>query len=252
MMLRLSPAMLLIGCQYLEEVRTDPVEVDWGGYVYAYLEDAAEPVVLSELSEVDPIAGPLVELVDLSDEPLIEGAQPFESSPGYWRFEDAPVGEEVAIRITGEGMTPTVWRGVVPGGTATWLTGALYSYESAIYDAFFESIDGFQGIAFPSLTDSDAAAMWGEPMVPEDWAGATITVTDGEGVTAEVLALSYDDTGALIEAGDGAIDLFLAPSLAPGTITLRVEAEGREAVEEQWPARAGDMVSAVFFSLPAE
>ena len=89
-------------------------------------------------------------------------------------------------------------------------------------------------------------------MFPEDWAGATITVTDGEGLTAEVLALAYDETGALLEAGDGAIDLFLAPALAPGTVTLRVEVEGRAAVEEEWPARAGDMVSAVFFALPAE
>ncbi|MDG1478388.1 MAG: hypothetical protein P8R54_02310 [Myxococcota bacterium] len=252
MMLRLSPAMLLIGCQYLEEVRTDPDEVNWGGYVYAYLEDAAEPVVLSELVDVNPIADPLIELVDLSDALLITGTQPLESSPGYWQLEAAPVGEEVAIRVSGEGMTPTVWRGAVPGGTATWLTGALYSYEATIYDAFFESIDGFQGIAFPSLTDSTSATLWGEPMFPEDWAGATITVTDGEGLTAEVLALAYDETGALLEAGDGAIDLFLAPALAPGTVTLRVEVEGRAAVEEEWPARAGDMVSAVFFALPAE
>ncbi|MFT5682755.1 MAG: hypothetical protein ACI8RZ_003679 [Myxococcota bacterium] len=250
--MRLSPVMFLIGCQYLEEVRTDPAEVTWGGYIYAYLEGAAEPVFLSELTADTPVTEPLVELVDLTDTLLIEATQPLEGSPGYWRFEIAPAGEEVAIRIGGEGMTTTVWRGVVPGGTATWLTGAVYSYETAIYDDFFTSIDGFQGISFPSLVDSELAAMWGEPMVPEDWAGASITVTDGEGSTADVLALAYDDTGALIEAGTGAVDLFIAPSLAPGTITLRVEAAGRDAVEEQWPARAGDLISAVFFALPVE
>ncbi len=251
-MTRLSPVLLLAGCQYLEEVREDLTEVTWSGYIYAYLQDADEPVVLSQQTADSPITDPIVELVDLTDATLLEATQPFSSSPGYWRFEDAPVGEEVAIRVSAEGMTPTVWRGRVPSGAGIWLTGAVYSYETAIYDAFFESIDGFEGMSFPSLVDSDRAALWGEPLSPEDWAGATITVTDGAGEDVAILALAYDDTGALVEAGGGRVDLFIAPALTPGTVTLRVEATGREAVEEQWPARAGDLLSAVFFALPEE
>ena len=105
-----------------------------------------------------------------------------DTSPCYWSFEDLPVGDEVAIRVSGEGLTPTVWRGVVPSGTATWLNGVLYAYEFAIYEEFFASIDGFQGLTFPSLVDSEHAMLWGEPLYPEDWVGAEITVTDGDGV----------------------------------------------------------------------
>ena len=251
-MMRLSPALLLVGCQYLEEVREDPTEVSWGGYVYAYLSEVDEAVVLSEATTDNPIVEPAVELVDLTDTSLAEATQPYTDSPGYWRFDTAPVGKDVAIRVSGEGLTPTVWRGVVPGGTATWLTGVIYAYEATIYDDFFASIDGFQGMDFPSLVDSESTVLWGEPLSPEDWAGAIITVTDGEGISAEVLALAYDDTGALVEASDGAIDLFLAPDLAPGTVTLRVEASGRVATETSWPARAGDLLSAVFYALPEE
>ena len=158
------PALLLVGCQYLEEVREDPETVLWGGYVYAYLADAEEAVVLSDLSAEDPIMTPAVELVDLTDVSLQEGTQPYDTSPGYWSFEDLPVGDEVAIRVSGEGLTPTVWRGVVPSGTATWLSGVLYAYEFAIYEEFFASIDGFQGLTFPSLVDSEHAMLWGEPL----------------------------------------------------------------------------------------
>jgi len=246
------PALLLVGCQYLEEVREDPDTVRWGGYVYAYLADAEEAVALSELTAEDPITAPVVELVDLTDASLLEGSQPYASSPGYWTFEEAPVGEEVAIRISGEGLTPTVWRGVVPSGTATWLNGVLYAYESTIYDEFFTSIDGADGLIFPSLVDSEHALLWGEPLSPDDWAGAAITVTDGDGASAAVLALAYDESGALLEAGSGPVDLFLSPSLAPGTVTLRVETADGAAVETDYPARAGDLLSAVFYALPTE
>ena len=243
---------MLTGCQYLEEVRVDPSEVTWGGYVYAYLSDAEDAAFLTDLTADYPITDPVVELVDLDDSLLIEGTQPFTDSPGYWRFESAPVGEEIAIRLSGEGMTSTVWRGQVPGGTATWLTGALYAYESVIYDDYFATLDGFGGLSFPSLTDSDSAMLWGEPMSPEDWAGATITVTDGSGAEAPVLALAYDESGALTEAGSGAVDLFLAPNLTPGTVTLSVQAVSGATAETTYPARAGDLLSAVFYALPAE
>ena len=248
--MRLTPALLLVGCQYLEEVRTDPTEVVWGGYVYAYLSDAEEAVVLSEASAENAVATPVVTMVDMTDTTLEDASQPFTDSPGYWRFETAPVAEEVAIRVSGEGMTPTVWRGVVPGGTATWLTGVLYAYQATIHDDFFASVDGIEDMSFASLTDSTTATLWGEPMSAEDWAGATITVTDGEGSQAEVLTLAYDDTGALVASDGGRVDLFLAPNLAPGTVTLRVDAEGLDPVETDYPARAGDLLSAVFYTLP--
>ena len=251
-MIRLAPVLLLISCQYLEEVREDPVTVRWGGYVYAYLADAEEAVFLSELTTDAPITAPAVELVDLTDSSLQEGTQPYDSSPGYWIFEEVAVGEEVAIRVSGEGLTPTVWRGVVPSGTATWLNGVLYAYETSIYDEFFSTIDGLQGVTFSSLVDSEDALLWGEPLYPEDWAGTEISVIDGEGAAAAVLALAYDDSGALLEAAGGPVDLFLAPNLAPGTVTLRVVSSSGSAIETDYPARAGDLLSAVFYALPTE
>ena len=251
-MTRLTPVLLLVSCQYLEEVREDPTTVRWGGYVYAYLAENEEAVFLSELTAESPITAPAVELVDLTDASIQEGSQPYDSSPGYWLFEEVPIGEEVAIRVSGEGLTSTVWRGVVPGGTATWLNGVLYAYETSIYDDFFATIDGFQGVTFPSLVDSEDALLWGEPLYPDDWAGAEISVTDGEGAAAAVLTMAYDDSGALVAAADGPVDLFLAPSLAPGTITLRVVSSDGSAIETDYPARAGDLLSAVFYALPTE
>ena len=252
-MMRLLPiALLLSGCQYLEEVRTDPTEVSWGGYVYAYLSESSEAVVLSELSEELAITAPALSMVDLTDTTLLDATQPFTDSPGYWRFDDAPVGEEIAIRVEGDDMTPSVWRGVVPSGTATWLSGALYTYETAIYDEFFASIDGFQGASFASLASSETALLWGEPLTPEDWAGASITVIDGDGVSADVLTLAYDDTGALVDAADGAVDLFLAPGLAPGIVTLEVLTAAGSVATTEYPARAGDLLSAVYYALPVQ
>ena len=242
-----APPLLLLlpalgGCQYLEEVRTPPDVIAWGGSVLVAQSDPDAAGVLSE--------GALT-LVDLDDTELDQAAQPAAAdSPDYWRFEAVPADTEVAIRVESDAlhMTPMVWRSRSPSGSAIWLTGAVFAREDTIYDDFFASLDGYQGVTLEPLADGAVAYLWGEPLEPDRWAGVEIVVTDGAGAAAPIWRLAYTDDGALVDAGDGPVDLFVAPNLAPGTVTLTVDG----GAETRWPARGGDVLSAIFYDLGAE
>jgi hypothetical protein len=183
-------------------------------------------------------------MIDLDGALLEEATQPLSDNPGYWRFDAAPVGQAVAIRVSGEDVTPMVWRSTVPTGEALWFTGGLFAREPALHQSYFAALDGLDGISAVALERGTVAALWGEPLDPEEWSGVDITVTDGDGVEAPVWRLSIDDAGQLAEAGGGPVDLFIAPNLAPGIVTL--EAGG---AMTSWPAQGGEMLSAVFFDL---
>jgi hypothetical protein len=226
----------LAGCQFIEEVRTDPDQVTWGGGVQV---DRSVTT-----GTIDSLTEGAVTMLDLNGQLLAEAVQPFTDELGYWRFEAAPVDEEVAIRLTSDGMTPWVWRATVPSGAALWFTGALFAREPAVHQAYFEALDGMSGISASSLEDGEVAAIWGEPIDPDEWAGVDIVVTDGDGVQAPVWRLVLGASGRLVEAGDGPVDLFIAPNLQPGTVTLTAGG-----ATTQWPAQGGDMLSAIFYDL---
>lgn len=226
----------LSGCQFIEEVRTDPERVSWGGTVQI---DRS----LSSGEIVELTAG-AVTMLELDGALLAEATQPFSDSPGYWRFDAIPVGEDVAIRVSGEDVTPMVWRATVPTGDALWFTGGLFAREPAVHQSYFAALDGLGGISPVALERGSVAALWGEPLDPEEWASVDITVIDGDGSEAPVWRLSIDATGQLVDAGDGPVDLFIAPNLAPGLVTL----DAGDA-STSWPAQGGDMLSAVFYDL---
>jgi len=227
---------LLTGCQFIEEVRTDPETVSWGGTV-----QVDRSVTTGEVGELTAGA---VSMLDPDGAPLLEAIQPFDDSPGYWRFDDAPVGAEVAIRLEADDIVPIVWRGTVPTGEALWFSGALYGREAAVYEAYFDALDGLNGIAAPTVGDPEVSVLWGEPLDPDAWAGVDITVTDGSGDEAALWRLAISDEGTISDAGDGAVDLFIAVNLAPGAVTL--EAGG---ATTRWPAEGGDVLSAAFYEL---
>lgn len=227
---------LMLGCSFLEEQRSLPTTVSWSGYVYGDL-----PGDDSSLLE----AGTL-EVVDLDDELLVSGSQS-DNTAGYWGVE-VPVDTDVALRVAGGSQVPTVWRSRTPTGSAYWLTGALFAVSQQTADDFFGSLDGWQGMSPDDLSQEEVAHLWGQPWEPERWQGATVLVTDSLG-TAQVALLAVDEDGALIDAGTGPVDYFVAPDLEPGPVTLQVTAADGSSLQSSWPARGGDLLSAFYVAL---
>lgn len=235
----LAPALLalLAGCIQLSEVVTPPDEIAWTGWVYGDLPGEDAPLLE---------AGTL-QVVDLEDQELATGAM-LEEDPGYWQVT-VPVDLEVAVRVDGGAQVPTVWRARTPTGRAYWLSGALFAVADQTQAELFDSLEGWQGMSPADLSDGEVAHLWGTPWDPEAWAGATVEVEHAGG-SAPVALLAVDTDGALIDAGAGRVDLFLAPDLEPGPVTLRVTAADGRRAETTWPARGGDLLSAFYFALP--
>ncbi|NOY28247.1 MAG: hypothetical protein GXP62_20480 [Oligoflexia bacterium] len=229
---------LALGCTLLEEQRSLPTDVTWSGYVYADLPADAIPW----------LEAGTVQVTDLDDNEITTGTQ-LDGTPGYWEF-DVPVDIDVAIRVSGGDQVPTLWRGRTPAGRAYWLTGALFAINAQTEASFFDSLNGWQGLSPSDLSQGEIAHLWGAPQDREAWAGAMIEVTDSDG-SAQVVALAVDADGALIDAGTGPIDYFVAPNLVPGDVSLRVIAADGRVAETTWPAHGGDLLSAFYFSLPS-
>lgn len=239
----------LTGCQYLEEQRTQPTEVTWDGYVLAQVSTLEEVQVLDEGE---------VTLLDLDGNELMQAVTEDPGS-GYWRFDEVPVATEVAIRLAGpEGgtellpeLTPTVWRTLSPSGRASWLTGGLFLRDLAYTEEFLLTLEGFPGTIVTPLAEGTVAHLWGEPWVPEDWVGAEVSVSGGDGAAGQVLLLVIEEDGTLRQATEeDPVDLFIGLDLEPGLVTLDVNTPDGRTASTSWPARGGDLVSAIFYALP--
>lgn len=236
--------MALTGCQFIEEVRTVPDTVSWGGTVQA---DRS-----ASTGEVGAFTAGTIEMFGEDGTLLDTAVQPFEDDLDYWRFEAAPVGAEVAIRLAGaedDTLAAMVWRTAVPSGSALWFTGALFTREHDVLNVYLDAVEALDGAEPISRPEDGALAMvWGEPSTPEEWAGVDIEVTDGDGQAAVVWRLALNARGNLVEAEEGAaVDLFIAPNLAPGTVTMTAGG-----ATTRWPAQGGDVLSAVFYDLEVE
>lgn len=230
--------LLLPACAWFEEQRTDPTEVIWSGWVLADLPGEDVPALEAGTFEV----------VDLDGEPLADGVED-ENNPGYWQVE-VPVGTEVGIRVAGGEQVPTVWRARTPTGRGYWLSGGLFAVRDDTQAELFDSLEGWQGLSPDALADGEVAHLWGTPWLPEDWAGALIEVEHTGGV-AQVASFAVAEDGSLLDAGTGVVDLFVAPDLSPGPVTLRVTAVDGRVAETTWIARGGDLLSAFYFALPS-
>lgn len=234
-MLLLAP----LACALLEEQRAAPTEVVWSGWVYAELPGADAPLLE---------AGTLTAW-DLDGEPLAEGTMA-EDAPGYWSLT-LPAATELELRLDGDEQAAMRWRGRSPAGRGYWLSGALFTVGDATAAAFFEALDGWQGLQPRALSGGEVAHLWGQPWEPEAWAGATVEVEHGGGA-ATVVRLAYDSEGQLIDAGTGRVDLFVAVNLEPGPVTLRVQASDGRRAETRWQAQGGELLSAFYTTLSAE
>ncbi len=187
---------------------------------------------------------------DLDGERLAEGTEPYSDTPGYWKLQ-VPPGEPVAIHLAGEEQLPAVWRGTTPTSTGYWYTGALFSYHEETWLPFFEDLEGQQGVSIEPLGE-DSCWLWGAPYDPDAWAGAEIELLDGEGEPAVVLAYTLTEDDLLVLTSDEPVYYFFAFNMAPGDVTLSVQAADGRSLEETWPAWGGEVVSAWYVALAQE
>ena len=239
----LIAAAALTGCQYLEEQRETPTEVVWSGDLFV------NPVV----TDLTVLEGGGLLLTDDDDGSVYEGDE-YEDSPGSYKVT-VPVGRDVLIEVTGDGVAPTLWRGQTPEGRAYWFDGGLFGIELAGLDAWLASVveAGILDEAPTSLDGAAVAHLMGQPLSPDDWVGAEVTVTGGDGEPATVLLLTTDDDGSTRVAGvEDPIDLFFASECAPGDVSLTVTTATGGVTTLQWPAEGGDLLSAFYLTLASE
>ena len=238
----MGPLLLLAmtGCAYLVEQRDIPDQVDWSGYVYAGV--PADDVPLLEDGTIEILDRDGAALADA------EARQDYEDALGYWTL-DVPVDTDVALRLSGADVVPTLWLGTTPSGRGYWLGGALYARGAEETAALFDALDGYQGLAPQALADGAIAHLVGQPWDRDAVAGATWSATDGAGEDAAVVLLVADEEGNLSDAGTGPVDMIVAVNLVPGTVSLQVDAADGRTGRADWPAQGGDLISAMWFQL---
>jgi hypothetical protein len=251
---------LLGGCAYLQDNRDPPQEIDWSGYVLVDPVDGSELINMTEGS---------VTMVDLGGEPIAEATQPYAASPGWWTFADLAVDTEVAIRVQGpEGgedaggdtadsglpdTLPTVWRGTVPKGPAFWMYRGLFTLGREAAQATMAAAAELGEVVPGDLSEGQVAHLWGQPWDPETWIGVQVRMVNAYGDEVPVLTLATDEeTGELVLAGDGPVEIFFAFNLLEGESTLEVRSTGGEIQTTVYPTRGGDLLSAFYIGVPED
>lgn len=247
-----GPVLALTGCEtvlsVLEEQRVAPTEITWSGQILdgPYAED------------VGVFTGGTITLSDHAGDPLLSAAgealaDPVESDtqPGTWALT-VPVYTDILVRLSGEGFATTVWSSHTPGGRAYWYTGALFARRAEDLDATLAAYAeaGLMEPPTTALSDGEVVYLMAEPLAPDAWAGAQVSVTDGAGATAPIVLLTTDEDGVIGLAGeDDPISAVLALDLAPGDVVLTVEAADGAGLTLSWPAQGGDLLNASFLGL---
>lgn len=231
-------------------------DIRWSGWVLS-------DVVADEDNEV--LTAGEIAVTDPDGEHLSDGI-PSESSPGFYGLDVDP-NTEIALRITGPTIHPTVWRTRTPRADGYWLYGALFGVDIEGLDLTLDQIEDLTEDEIPWPADGAGALIYGVPTYrdtddQEAWTGASLTAFDGEGQQGQVVLLAQDlETGQVgLAAGNngilgpnqvaGPIVMFIAYDLAPGPVRLIADgSDGRSAVAD-WIAQDGDVLSAFHLTLP--
>lgn len=227
------------GCSYLEEQRVEPTQVVWSGSVLD------QPYS----STAGPFTGGTFAVTTPDGEAVADAT---ESDPGTWSVT-VPVNIPVVLRLAGDGYATTVWQSQTPTGRAYWFTGALYAQTQDAVATFFSGLGDLGLLAAPAedLSQSTVVHLIGAPLVPDDWAGAALSLTDGAGEDIPVVALAAADDGTLFAAGsEDPIAAFAAANLAPGAVSLSVQTADGRVLDLSWLAAGGDLLSPMFLALP--
>jgi hypothetical protein len=236
----------------------------WTGYVYSrpLYSDLRRNAVGADLL---PFSEGSIQLLDSDGGLLADAQQPYESSPSFWGFDLAveDAGREVAIRVEGEDFVPMLWRSQAPSkGPANWLSTngqgesrALHTHSIAFQESFINSL----GLGASPIPADGTAHLWGQPVSPEDWAGAQIRVTGSDGTDVETILLSYGENDVLQVESSERVDFFFAfdiPAGDPGeggTGSVLLETTvGGSSVATEYPAESGDTLNAMYYALPSE
>ena len=236
--------LLLLACAPLTP---SPVgeTLTWSGYLFVDPLDGSDllPLETGRLTVTDP-----------SGADVHPAEAPYADSPAWWSFETAPEAE-LALRVSGPGLQPTVFRTKAPArGAAFWFQGTVYAVPTDAIDALLASLleAPLTGALPQPLAAGQTAALWLAPLVPENWPDVALALTDGLGNPADLQAFTATEGGYAAARNGDPIDLLLAADLAPGPITLTVTAPGAAPLSTTWPAQGGDLLVAPYYTLPGD
>lgn len=206
------------------EPEPPPDSVTWSGWVYASPEVGDE----TRLEEGFVTAWP----EPFTGDP-VAAEQPYADYPGYWQLE-VPPSIPLNLRLSGEGIRPTVWAGDSPGASGSWFSGALFAATDAWLEDLFDAVDG-DGDAWVDAARQDQVLLVGAPA--DDSVDCATLEVNGEPPTCWVV----DADGVVSRVREGVPSLFAAAVGAGDVVVAAGDAE------EHYVADGGDVVFAYFF-----
>ena len=169
---------------------------------------------------------------------------------GLWTIDVDP-GQDIDIIVEASGRVPTVRRAVAPETTAQ-LRVPVYPRSADLIPVLMDELSAVDGLDFAdssSLLAGQTGALVVEPLVPEDWLGAEVAVTDAEGRTLSAVQLTAFEDGSYAFAGSTPTDLLLVSELPAGQVTLEVVHTSGQTTTQSWTVAAGELVDGRDFAL---
>lgn len=223
-----------------EPVLTRDVGVEglFRGYVYDDYTYIGDYAVLPDAS---------LSARDASGEPTGE-VEASSDRPGYFEITVDPK-QPVELVVAAPGRLTTV-RATLGPATLADFSPYIFPRASEVITPLIDELSGQLGTPDSTgLLAGEVGALWMEPLVPADWAGADIYLDSG-GAEVEFIALTVLDDGAVALAEDGPLDRLVAPALPPGRLTLLVATATGDIIQQSWNVQAGELVDASWFNLP--
>lgn len=169
---------------------------------------------------------------------------------GLWRI-DAEPDQVVDIVMTGPSHVRTVRRATTPTTTGQFST-PLHPRSLSIVPPLMDAIaavDGLDVADSQSLLAGEAAAVVVQPLDPEAWMGAELSLVDGSGAGVELSLLTEVEAGSYSLSDGTPVDLVLATDVAPGVLTFTVRPTAGPEVVQLWFAAPGDLIDGRYFAL---
>ena len=227
---------------------TNTAPLVWQGWVYEDI-PTNETLGLEEGS---------MTMLPLDGGDPIEGQQQDTNRLANWSFE-FEADREVQIRVEGPEHIPTIWRTRTPHDNAFWYSGSLFAVRNTTFTLFLDGLAELMEETSDNENDQ-TVMLYGEPLSlsegdEEAWTDAHIWVYDSAGGIHEATVLFLDEeTGGLLLDGPepGPIAAFVVTGIAPGPVSLVVDASDGRSTAVEYQPEPGDLVSAFAFTLPWE
>ena len=214
----------------------------WDFYLYDDPDSAGDFIVLPEGS---------VTARDATGAPLSSAVT--DRGDGLWRIDVEP-DQVVDIVMTGPSHVRTVRRATAPTTTGQFsvpLHPRSLSIVPPLIDAI-AAVDDLDVADSQSLLAGEAAAVVVQPLDPEAWVGAEVSLVDGTGAEVALSLLTEVEAGSYSLSEATPVDLVLASNVAPGILTFTVRPVAGPEVVQLWFAAAGDLIDGRYFALAWE